>query len=112
MYKAKKVLKTKFGPETRFEVEPIPAAPFRGGFEDELENLKRRLLAEKLNGVRSANENSQVRRAANEAAGLAWLTNYPLLLFPVLFEEKLETVLAMVENQARVRRVSRELLAV
>jgi hypothetical protein len=112
MYKAKRVLKTKFGPETRFEVRPVPAAPFRREFEDGLERLKNRLLAEKLDGVSSADENSQVRRAANEAAGLAWSTSYPLLVFPALFEEKVEALLAMVEHQATVKRVSRELLAV
>ena len=29
----------------------------------------------------------RLKQAANEAAGLAWTTGFPLLVFPVLFEE-------------------------
>lgn len=112
MSNTRRVLRTKFGPETRFEVNPLPAAPFRAGYEDELEQLKNRLLAEKLGEAWGMDENSQVRRAANEAAALAWLTKYPLLVFPILFEEKVDSGLARAEQQDRVRRISRELLAV
>jgi hypothetical protein len=112
MSNARRVLRTEFGPETRFEVSPLPPAPFRAGHEDELERLKSRLLAERLGDTVGAEANSQVRRAANEAASLAWLTKYPLLVFPALFEEKADLALARVEQQDRVRRISRELLAV
>jgi hypothetical protein len=93
-------------------VSPLAAVPFRAGYEDELEKLKNRLLAEKLGEAWGADENSQVRRAANEAAALAWLTKYPLLVFPVLFEEKADSGLARAEQQERVTRISRDLLAV
>jgi hypothetical protein len=112
MSKARRVLRTEFGPESRFEVSPLPAAPFRVGYEDGLEQLKNRLLAERLGNTRSAEENSQVRRAANEAAALAWLTKYPLLVFPVLFAEKVDSAFARVEQQERIRRTSRELQVV
>jgi hypothetical protein len=112
MNNGNRVIRTEFGPDTRFEVNPVLGVPFRAGHEDALERLKNRLLGEKLTEVWSADENSQVRRAANEAAGLAWLTKYPLLVFPVLFEEKVEAGLARAERQDKVRRVSRELLAV
>lgn len=112
MSSTRKVLRTEFGPDSRFEVNPLPAAPFRAGYEDELEQLKNRLLADRLGEARSPDDNSQLRRAANEAAALAWLTKYPLLVFPVLFEEKVDTSLAQAEQQDRVRRISRELLAV
>lgn len=81
-------LPTEFGPETRFELTPTPAAPFRTALETRFEFLKSRLLIEQLRLVSNASLNSQVRRAANEAAALAWLTPYPLLVFPSLFEEK------------------------
>ena len=93
-------------------MNPLPPAPFRAGHEDELERLKNRLLAARLGEALGAEENSQVRRAANEAAALAWLTKYPLLVFPALFDEKAYLALARVEQQDRVRRISRELLAV
>ncbi len=112
MKNGNRVLRAEFGPDTRFEVNPVLGVPFRAGHEDALESLKNRLLGEKLAEVWSADENSQVRRAANEAAGLAWLTKYPLLVFPVLFEEKAAAGLEQAERQAKVRRISRELLAV
>ena len=78
---------TEFGPETRFELRPAPPAPFRATRETEFERLKNRLLAEQLAGA-TPELNAPLRRAANEAAALAWVTFYPLLVFPVLFEEK------------------------
>ena len=54
----------------------------------------------------------QVRRAANEAAALAWVTPYPLLFFPVLFEEKANAELRVALRQQQIRQRSGELLAV
>ena len=76
-----------FGPETRFELRAMPPAPFRATQETEFERLKNKLLAEQLAGA-APELNAPLRRAANEAAALAWVTFYPLLVFPVLFEEK------------------------
>ena len=75
-------------PETRFELRPAPPAPFRANLENEFERLKNRLLAETLDQAEQPELNVPLRRAANEAAALAWVTFYPLLVFPVLFEEK------------------------
>jgi hypothetical protein len=105
-------VEARFGLETRFEVKPAPPAPFRAWHEDELENLKKRLLKERLDEVWDLESNRVVRRAANEAAALAWVTRYPLLVFPALFEEKAEVALEQAERQAEVRKLSRELLAV
>ena len=55
--------------------------------------------------------NLLIRRAAHEAAALAWTTRYPLLVFPELFEEKTAVNIAHSERQAEVRRLSSELLA-
>jgi hypothetical protein len=55
--------------------------------------------------------NPPLRRAANDAAALAWDTLYPLLVFPVLFEEKIEAALRHATRQACIRERSRELLA-
>ena len=102
---------TRFGPETGFEVKPSPPAPFRARQEAELERLKARLLAERLEAGWDSQLASQLRRAANEAAALAWVTRYPLLVFPALFEEKAEVALLRAERQEQVRQRSRVLLA-
>jgi hypothetical protein len=92
-------------------VKPVPAAPFRVVQETALERLKNRLLREVLYGSGPA-ANGYLRRAANEAAALAWVTAYPLLVFPALFEEKAEAALLQVERQKSVRRRSLDLLTV
>ena len=103
---------TRFGPETRFEVRPAPAAPFRALQETELERLKGRLLRERLTRANAPGATVPLRRAANEAAALAWVTGYPLLVFPVLFDEKARTALLHAQRQERVLERSRELLEV
>ena len=104
-------VRAKFGPETRFEVQPAPPAPFRATQESEFERLKNRLLTEKLLATAKPELNVPLRRAANEAAALAWVTFYPLLVFPTLFEEKARTALRQVERQKRVYANSLELVA-
>ena len=103
---------TRFAPETRFELETGPPLPFRATQENEFERLKSRLLTTHLAGVDKPELNTPLRRAANEAAALAWVTLYPLLVFPVLFEEKATTALCQTERQARIYAASRELLGV
>jgi hypothetical protein len=108
-YRYKRV-PTRFGPETRFEVKPVPPAPFRAIQETELERLKNRLLVGVLNDLDGKEANPYVRRAANEAAALAWVTLYPLLTFPGLFEEKVQTALRYAERRTAVLDRSAELV--
>ena len=97
-----------FAAETRFELQPHPPAPFRALQENEFERLRTRLLAGELD--RAAPElNAPLRRAANEAAALAWATAVPLLVFPVLFEEKIAAAARHAARQARIFKNSREL---
>jgi hypothetical protein len=103
---------TEFGPETRFEVRPEPPTPFRGAHDYGLERLKNRLLAEYIEELTEPRHNVYVRRAANEAAALAWVTPYPLLVFPGLFEERTHGLLRQAVLQDDVRRRSRELMPV
>jgi hypothetical protein len=111
MNKNKTWVPTEFAPETRFEVRANPPAPFRAVQETEFERLKNKLLAEQL--LEAAPElNAPLRRAANDAAALAWATVFPLLVFPVLFEEKTAAALRQAQRQARIYAASRELLAV
>jgi hypothetical protein len=101
---------TEFAPEVRFEVAPGPPAPFRARQDAELEVLKTRLFRKRVGEVWEPRQRSALRRAANDAAALAWVTPYPLLVFPALFEEKVETALHQARRQNEVRARSRELL--
>jgi hypothetical protein len=112
MNKTTNKLRAEFGPETRFEVRPVPLAPFRATQETEFDRLKNRLLTETLLATARPELNTVIRRAANEAAALAWVTFLPLLVFPVLFEEKLHTAIRHAERQARIYTHSPELAAV
>ncbi|MGO8701415.1 MAG: hypothetical protein ACLQVY_27330 [Limisphaerales bacterium] len=94
---------TWFESESRFEITPIPSVPFRGTSEGELEQLKDRLLRQALQRA-DPELNVPLQRAANEAASLAWFTPFPLLVFPVLLEEKA----AMEERQLAVQREIRQ----
>jgi hypothetical protein len=106
----RQTLAASFEPETRFEVRPAPPAPFRALQENLFERLKSRLVTEQLEGAWAPQLSSQVRRAAHEAESLAWVTPYPLLVFPTLFEEKLEAARQFAEYQEQVRQRTRDLL--
>jgi hypothetical protein len=99
-------LKPQFGPDVRFEV---PAAPFRAALTSELEQLKNRLLRQALQGNADVGQNLLLRRAANEAAALVWLTPYPLLLLPELLEEKARAARLQNGRQRQIRRRSQTL---
>ena len=93
----------------RFTV-PVPAVPFRGTQETELDRLKARLLQEWLAQTADEQLYAPLRRAANEAAGLAWFTPFPLLFFPALLEEKARTAQRQQARQQQIRRRSRQWL--
>jgi hypothetical protein len=103
-------VKTRFGRPTRFEIGAIPPVPFRGTLERELEILKGRLLKKMLAEAAGPELNAPLRRAANEAASVAWFTPFPLLFFPTLLEEKARTILHQEARQREIRRRSSGLL--
>ena len=111
MNTTKRKVPARFAPETRFDVRPAPPAPFRALQESELEQLKDRLLREQLARTTDPGLKPPLRRAANEAAALAWTTNVPLLVFPALFEEKVRRALFQVARQEWILERSRALLA-
>jgi hypothetical protein len=53
-----------------------------------LDQLTERLLRQLLEFVTDPEQNALLRRAANEAAALIWLTPCPLFLFPELLRGK------------------------
>ena len=100
-----------FAPSARFEAAAPPALNFRATETNELERLKYRLLREQLDEEANRELIVPLRRAANEAASLAWVTLYPLLVFPALFDEKVRITRRQVARQQVVRERSRELMA-
>jgi hypothetical protein len=99
-----RLLQTRFRAQTRFEVSPIVTAPFRGPVETRLEQLKHSLLQCVLHDTRHSELHSRLYWAAQEAAGLAWLTPFPLLMFPTLFEEKVRAARKHWLKQQKIRR--------
>jgi hypothetical protein len=104
-------INTRFAPEARFEVKPA-VAPFRVTEETELERLKNRLLLNELRTKQDPEFNAILRRAANEAAAVAWTTRFPLLVFPALFEEKAKVVDRQVQKQRQIRLRTQNMFAV
>lgn len=96
-------LTTQFAPDVRFEVEPLP---FRATETTALEQLKERLLRELLAQTTDLAENTALRRAANDAVAIAWLTRFPLLVFPALLQEKAQAALTQGRRQTRIRQRS------
>ena len=76
-----------------------------------LEILRGRLLTRWLKDVPRIEFHATIFHAANEAASLAWQTAFPLLVFPVLFEEKAQAMLNQARRQQRVREQSLQLVA-
>jgi hypothetical protein len=64
--------------------------------------LKQQLLLQCLNKEPDSTTHALIMRQANEAAFLAWLTSYPLLTFPCLFEEKTAAATEQARRQAQL----------
>jgi hypothetical protein len=62
--------------------------------------LKTRLLLEHLNRTPESEIHALIVRQANEAGLLAWLSSYPLLAFPSLFEERAASAIEEARRQA------------
>ncbi len=101
---------TSFAAE-RFATLTEVAAPFTEVGVTDLEQLKRRLLQEVLKTVVNTALSTPLRRAANEAAALAWLESEPMLVFPTLFEEKARLARRQTHKQLLVRARSAGIVA-
>ena len=76
----------------------------------ELEQFKRCLLGERRSAY-DLHVHSGLNRAADEAASIAWATPYPLLVLPVLMEEKLEDARRRAELQKAIYERSQPIVA-
>jgi len=96
----RKTIPTRFAWETLFEVTPAATASFRAILETQFERLQNQLLKDLLNRTVDPDLNLLYRHASTEAAAVATATGYPLLVLPVLFEEKAEAARHYAERQA------------
>jgi hypothetical protein len=95
-----------FDPETEFEAEVLRGEPLKQAFA----GLQETLVNETLGGTETLALHAPVKHAANEAAGLAWTTAFPLLVFPTLFQEKLDGVRKRENRAQRIKAQTETLL--
>ena len=77
-----------FEPATLLDLNPVSGGGLQARVVAALEELKQRLLLETAWAGSDSATLSCLRRAAEEAASLAWTTAFPLLVLPELFAEK------------------------
>ena len=92
---------------TRFDFDQgdafeLPPRFERRELETRFADLKDELLNELLDETETLELHPRFKQAANEAAGLAWMTEFPLLVYPELFGEIAKRERA---NQNRQRQI-------
>jgi len=97
-------LPARFGRETTLAVPLAPAVGFRATELTEFERLKERLLREQLTTETRPELFAALRRAANDAAAVAWTMPFPSLVLPELFREKVTAARHYDAKQATLRR--------
>jgi hypothetical protein len=90
--------------------DPEPTPYLQRNLDTDLEALKTRLLQQALGNSVTTTLAKPLRRAANEAAAIAWLEPLPLLVFPTLFEEKVRSARKQALRQELVQARSSEWL--
>ena len=100
-------VRTRFELETHFELPVVPAAPFRGVLESDLERLKNELLRALLANAPDPNLHAPLRRATSDATAIAWTTSFPLLVLPELVREKAELAKRYAQRQAALLKRAR-----
>jgi hypothetical protein len=95
-----------FEPASRLDLGPGSAGRFQASVIAALEELKQRLLLETARARSDSATFSCLRRAAEEAASLAWTTPFPLLVLPELFAEKASEACSRSQRQRDIRQRS------
>lgn len=101
---------TRFDFDTGDEFELKPRVE-RQELESRFNGLKDELLEELLSETETIGLEPRFRHAANEAAGLAWTTEFPLLVFPGLFDELAKRERARQARQQQIRARTETLIA-
>jgi hypothetical protein len=99
-------LNTFFDPETEFEADVLRGENLQRAFAGLQENL----VNETLDETEWLALHAPVKQAANEAAGLAWTTAFPLLVFPALFQEKVDRARVRQDRAERIKAQTADLL--
>ena len=86
-----------------FESAAAMARPRRRLLEQELDELKEQLLKPLLCSVGNARLVAELRWVANEVSALAWFSACPILVLPVLLEEKTQQALHRWRRQEQIR---------
>jgi hypothetical protein len=97
---------TRFYGDIRFDVQPQYAALTIKQVETKFVRLKNRLLQPVLSRTDNPELKRQLQLAANEASAVAWTTPFPLLVLPVLLEEKSAEVHRYAAHQKEVEHAS------
>ena len=100
---------TRFERETRFTVKPKSVASGVFTTRNVFQELHTRLLQPVLDDA-DPNLRRQLRLAANEAAAVAWSTPFPVLVLPVLMEEKTAEAFQYALRQEQVAEATHLLL--
>jgi hypothetical protein len=95
-----------FDADTEFEAEVLGSDNLKQAFA----GLQDALVAETLNETETLALHAPVKQAANEAAGLAWTTAFPLLVFPTLFHEKVDRARLQQDRAERIKAQTADLL--
>ena len=90
-------------PATRLDLKPVSIGRLQARGSDALEELKQRLLQETTIARSDPATLSCLRRAAEEAASVAWTTPFPLLVLPELFAEKAAEACIRSQRQRDIR---------
>jgi len=91
------------GLENRFAQPVTPAVNFRATEPTEFERLKEQLLREHIASETRPELIAALRRAANDAAAVAWALPFPALVLPELFREKVAAARRYSARQASLR---------
>ena len=83
----------------------------RNRVEQRFAELRDELLAGELEETRTVGLHRGLKQAANEAAAIAWSTEYPLLVFPGLFAEIARRERLRADRQQRIFARSEELMS-
>ncbi len=103
-------LSAQFEPSIEFELAFQPGTVSPKSVRIRFQELEHRLLEEILGGSANSILREIMHGVANEAAALAWTTQFPLLIMPVLFQEKARSVRLQRERQHRVSMRSQQLV--
>ena len=98
---------TAFDAEEEFD---LPVRFEREAIAEKFADLKDNLLEEYVDDSENLSYHARLKHAANEAAGLAWTTEYPLLFFPALFDEMARRERVRAGRQERIIAKTEDLL--